>query len=344
MNNNQGEPIDVISAVVHDFERIKHQNGKLNESPKPLLINNLVIKLVSEMHDMYRQRPTKSRGKFETGDAALARKYLEQLEIGSLNFYDFSLKMAENLVVEANKASGSTGGHVFFCEFKADECHHILIALVNDRQAMALKQFDLSEVEYLDTHGVRFAGAIDVSKWRNNDERCVSFLKGSGDVADYFKSFLSCNTAISNLQDTKNLADASSQFISSIAENGEKLSESRRDEFLRRVDCVCRKLAETSQPIFLENFANELWPSNPAQFLAILTKPEFALSDGFIPHKKGLSNLIKFSGKSAHWELEFDRQALLSKEIVFNEDDSTLTLNNLPEELVKRLREEYSTK
>ena len=42
-------------------------------------------------------------------------------------------------------------------------------------------------------NALRVAGRIDLGAWQTGGERYISFLRGRGDVAQYFKLFLGCN-------------------------------------------------------------------------------------------------------------------------------------------------------
>ena len=92
-------------------------------------------------------------------------------------------------------------------------------------------------------------------------------------------------------------------------------------------------------PFEVQVFSNELWPASPAILVELLSDPKLELSDGFIPDRRVLKRLVKFSGKTKSWKIEFDRTALNEKQVLFNPDE-TLTITNVPEELKIRLRKE----
>lgn len=60
------------------------------------------------------------------------------------------------------------------------------------------------ESEMLDIEHLKYAGRIDLTAWQANELRHVSFLKGHGDVSQYFKDFLACNDALESKNETKN--------------------------------------------------------------------------------------------------------------------------------------------
>lgn len=338
----------VLHVVAHNLIKEKNTTKASTDlRQEELEITPLAQRLVDVLYTEYVRKASKSFGRFDgKEDHAPSQKYLRLYfkdtgQDDSLNFYDFSVKMMEALEEISKKVAPSTGGHVFFAHLRHDANDFLLIAVITDEQAIALtKAKDLEPVEHLNVRGFRFAGRVDLTAWVSGEERYVSFLKGTGDVADYFKSFLACDTAISALRDTQQLSIAVRSFAMSAELQGEKLTEIQREEFFRKVDSRCREMSEAGEPLILETFANEMWPTSPAHFLETLTAAEYKLSDGFVPNKRGLVTLVKFRGKSTFWTLEFEREALSSKQVIFNEEDQSLRLYGLPEELIKRLKEE----
>jgi len=119
------------------------------------------------------------------------------------------------------------------------------------------------------------------------------------------------------------------------------MSEEVKSEFLRKAYTICKGYADTDRPFELEPFSNELWPDNPEELIAAISESDKSISDGFVPDKRSLNRLVKFTGKSKHWRLDFDRLALETKEIQFDKEKGTLTITQLPAELLERMIKEY---
>jgi len=71
-----------------------------------------------------------------------------------------------------------------------------------------------------------------------------------------------------------------------------------------------------------------------------LTDPERKLNDGFVPDRRALSSLVKFKGKTSQWSVEFERDALSGGKVQYNAAENTLTLLDLPDDLIAQLRHE----
>nr|WP_233171963.1 nucleoid-associated protein [Dyella sp. ASV21] len=333
----------VRHVIVHTLKKEqKDATGAIDPRQEEMEVSELAQRLVDTLYVEYRKRHSKSHGKFDGDEEkspsqVYARHYLIDKEIA---FYEFSTAMAK-LLCDKTARTAATGGHIFIAHVDHDSVEYVLIALITEEQAIALSAGkNLRPAEYLNLKGFRFAGRIDATAWNAGAERYVSFLKGTKNVADYFKAFLACDTAISNLLDTQHLTESMRRFVLSVEVEGSPLTEAQRDSLLRKVDAECRRMADDSIPLNITEFSRAMWPSDPDAFADSITQSGFEINDGFVPHKSGLRGLVSFRGKSAHWTLEFDRRALLSKDIVYNDSDRSITLKGLPLDLIEKLREE----
>ncbi|MCK2183636.1 nucleoid-associated protein [Halomonas getboli] len=341
---------DLHHLITHELRKDKHVSENVTVKPrsKPLAKTKLAQKLVDQLYEIYSSKPSKSFGYFngkveENRSQVYVKRYFVDRE---LDFKTFSVKMAHALAAEARRSSASTGGHVFVAQFSHAKKDYLLVAIINDEYAIALNEEEdrgdeLEEVGFLNLKGLRFAGQINVTAWRNEEDRYLSFLKGTGDVADYFKRFLACDSSISNLNDTQSLTSVVEKFASTVKVDGEPLSDQQRDDFFKKVDEYCRAMADESLELHLEEFSNVVWPREPEALKTALAESETPISDGFVPNKRGLFGLVKFRGKSQHWILSFDREAIAAGNIQLLEDNS-IKLSDVPPHLIESLRRETS--
>ncbi|MGY4428251.1 nucleoid-associated protein YejK [Bradyrhizobium sp. F1.13.1] len=209
-----------------------------------------------------------------------------------------------------------------------------MIAIVNDKLGAALTDdYEVSDAMTLDLDGFRFAGRINLTAWSNAEERYVGFLKGKGDVAEYFKEFLGCDTTVQDREDTNALVAALKHFADSQSMVG-----AVRDEFLARAKAICDVSAKKREQLQLTAFSNELFPSEPDLLLSILTDDARKINDGFIPDRKALATLVKFKAKTSFWSVEFEREAITHGKVRYNEKSNSLTLSDIPAELAEELK------
>lgn len=332
---------NVKHAIVHTMV-VQGASAHLDPREEELEITELAQQLVDTLYSVYRSRAAKSHGKFN-GDVERAPSQLHAksyLLDGNGEFCGFTKHMAK-LLCDKVQGVAATSGHVFFAHIEGDGREFLLIAIVTDEIDIALNSDkELKKAEHLDLKGFRFAGRIDVTAWRENTERYVSFLKGTKDVSNYFMAFLGCDTAIPNLADTQHLTKTLRGFASNATIDDQPLTDEARDQWLWQVDAHCRKMSDNGEPLNIEVFCNQLWPSKPSALVSAIVESEYPVSDGFVLNKRGLQNLVHFRGKSDHWELKFDREALSKGKVHYNADDETITLRGVPVDLIERLKRE----
>ena len=326
----------IIAVIVHDL--IKVGTLSVDERVDILPVTATVQRLVDQLVSEYAKRSGKSHGRFmDDEDNYPIQKYIrEYYTEGTSNFFELSQVMMKTLCTKAS-GTAATGGHVFIVHILHDELNYLIVAILTDELGAALTAGkDLTDNIHLDIKGFRFAGRIDMTNWQSGGERYLSFLKGRKQdrVSDYFKAFLGCDNSMVAATETATLLTALESFVVQ-----QEMDEVAKNDFLTKAFYICTRLASDDEPIDIQEFANELWPSEPEQLVAVLSAPDLKLCEGFVPDKRTLRRLVKFFGKTPLWKIEFERTALNQGQIVFNNDE-TLTINNLPEELKDRLRKE----
>lgn len=333
---------EIVNVIVHSLNKVG--GGFLVDDRKEVLeIGVTVQRLIDQLAKIYAAKTGKSHGRFEDDvDNYPISKFLESYyTTGVSDFVGTTLQMVENLKKSA-QGTASTGGHVFFAHFKrvADQTHYFIVAILNDELGAALnKSKEVVDALHLDIKGFRLAGRVNLTSWAGGGDKYLSFIKGRGQdkVSEFFKLFLGCNNSVAAVVETQKLGAALETFAQS-----KEMTEEQREDFLRNAYTVCKRYADKDIPFELEAFANELWPDNPEELSGSFERSGLDISDGFIPDKRSLRTLVKFSGGSKNWRIIFDRAALSNDEIEFNIETETLVIKKLPEELLARLRVEVS--
>ncbi|MCO7573369.1 nucleoid-associated protein [Pseudomonas chlororaphis] len=333
---------EIINVIVHSLNKV--DGGFIVDDRKKVLeVGVAVQRLIDQLAKIYSGKTGKSHGRFEDDvDNYPISRFLETYyKTGTSDFVTTTFQMAENLKKSA-QGTASTGGHVFFAHFKkvADQTHYFIVAILNDELGAALnKSKEVVDALHLDIKGFRLAGRINLTSWADGADKYLSFIKGRGQdkVSEFFKLFLGCNNSIAAVVETQKLGTVLEAFAQS-----KEMTEEQREDFLKNAYTVCKRYADKDTPFELEAFANELWPDNPEELSSSFEESGLDISDGFIPDKRSLRSLVKFSGGTKNWRISFDRAALSNDEIEFNVESETLVIKNLPEELLARLRVEVS--
>lgn len=333
-------PNNIRRLAVHDLSRA--QGGlQFARGNDDLPINDTTQRIVDELDDMYGKRSSKAHGQFsEDRDNYPAAGYFETYIApqGGGDFAALTELLMNTLVAKARGVPNAGAGHVFFAHFERDGRELVLIAIVTEKVGAALtRQFNALEVVHLDLEGYRFAGRVDLTGWQAGDERYVGFLRGRGEVAEYFKEFLGCVSSVSDKASTQELVSALQDFALD-----QDMDAAGRDAFLSRAKDILDRSARSNEQVEFRVLANELVPGEPELLTDYLGAADRRLGDGFVPNNRVLNTLVKFKARTPNWSIEIDRSAFRDGDIVFDPGVNSLTITRLPAELSAKLRAEFA--
>jgi len=330
-------PNNIINVAVHDLRRTE-AGFDIVPGRDELPVNPTTQRVVDDLHELYRRRSSKSHGRFSEDQINYpTQTHLRAYVAGNPpDFPGLTSSLMTTLQVQARRRPNAAGGHVFFAHFECDGRQFLLVAIVNDKLGAALtRDLEVREVRHLDMDGFRFAGRISLSGWAAGEQRYIGFLRGKGDVSEYFKEFLGCDTTVADRQDTLDLVAVIRQFADDQGMEG-----ADKDAFLGRAKAICERSSRNREELEFEAFANELVPNDPVSLLDILSDPDRGLNDRFIPNRQALGSLVKFKARTSLWSVEFEREALRGGNIVYDREANSLTILNLPAALSAELQAE----
>lgn len=334
---------NLIHAVIHKLEKESSSPSRIVEAVACLDVSEEPLQaLVNQVHDVYSGRESKSYGKFDPNLTPVsAEPHLRGLRDNqAADFLEISKQLMLVLKDKSDGENFSTGGHVLIAESTSSSVRWVVVVILNNKAGTTINErLQVVRAPHLDVDGIRFAGRVNMTSWREgNTERYISFLKGKrNDVSQYFQRFLGCSTVQKDLDDTRNLVKAVKTFASA-----KNLNETERENLLKEVYRFADERATAKEPLSLAELANRVWSAEPEALKDAFAMADPPISDGFMPKKRGLDGLTRFSAKAAKWKLEFERDAVQDHTIYFDPDNQTITIRNLPAEVVENFRAEFS--
>ncbi len=326
----------ITDVIVHKLLKESGQRtAALELRQAPLPVTATVQRLIDELYRQYAIRTSKGFGKFEADDSEYpVQRYLRAHLQDGTPFLALSNQLMAHLQTRAANESFATGGYVLIAKIDSGGHQFLLCAIVTEVIGTAITAgLDVIDSVHLDMNQLRVAGRVDLTTWLAGGERYISFLKGrSTDVSSYFKLFLGCNDVHAPLEESQKLVDALNDFAEQ-----QQLTPEARDAMFSLAHGYLTGLSKNMEPVELEAFSNHMWPSDPQVLRDVLTEPERAISDGFVPDRRALSRLVKFEGKSQYWQLKVDRQGIRNQDVCYDEQNDRIILNNIPEQLRKAL-------
>ncbi len=331
-------PNYIQNLIVHKLNKEAHGTASIELAPSQVEVTDSAQRLIDQFHRLYSERPGKGYGQFEPDQNNFPMsRYVGDFFINqTIDFYTLSELMLEHLEARAGSEQLATGGYVLIAYINNSTNNFLLVAIVTEVIGTAITEgLEIIDSAHLDLNNLRVAGRVDVSAWQNGAERYISFLKGRGEVANYFKQFLGCNDVLIALAETQKLVKGLEDFSSA-----KNLLPEARDQLFLNSFTYLQELSRENTVLSLEVFSNRVWPENPSELYTLLANEELQLSDGFIPDRRAIKGLMKFKASTANWKVEFDRRGLRNGDIAFNREANTLVLSNIPASLRNELLEE----
>lgn len=176
----------IVDTAVNNI--VFHRIIKTDEGFRPALRDNpnemspTMQKVVNLLIGEYGKRTGKAHGHFEEDQENYpVQSYLQAHFIDkNIDFITMTSSMMLTLCAKA-KGTAATAGGVIFAHTKTDTEEHVIVAIVTEEWGAGLKDgLEVEGAEYLDLKGFRFAGRVNITEWKNQGEKYLSFLKGKG--------------------------------------------------------------------------------------------------------------------------------------------------------------------
>ena len=323
----------ITHLISHQIIKEPHGPVSLRLSSKEIAPTPAAQRLTDQLVQLYVQKMGKGFGRFEEDTESFPMQGLIRQHLDGQDFYSISCQMVQHLQSRLEQEPLASGGYVIIARIKSDGSDFLLFTILSEVMGTMLNdELDVADSIYLDTANLKVAGKIDLQAWQNGAERYISFLRGRGDVAAYFKSFLGCNDIVVALRETQKLVQGLGQFAEE-----QHLQPEERDQLFERAHQYLDELGNASCQVTLEQVAEQAWPDAPQQLQNVFTNEDLALTNGFVPDRRAIKPLRTFKTKAPHWKLEFDRSSLRSGAVHYNPENDTLVLSNIPEEMRKEL-------
>ena len=328
--------IPPLQLIIHKLCKEPHGSARLELRAAELDIGPVSRRLVETLCDLYAARAGKGYGKFEEDEVQfpVPRLLRQHVIDGDIDFCTLTRHMMEHLLTLVQSESLAGGGYVIFTRMRQSaDSDFLLIAIIAEALGSAMTgDLDMVDSPYLDLANLRVAGRIDLAAWQGDAGRYISFLKGRGDVAQYFKSFLGCNDVVAALKETQKLIRGLEQFA-----EVQHLEPEARGQLFEGAHALLDEMGENDLPWSVDAVVEHLCPESPEALRAVLTDENLNLSGGFIPDRRAIRPLLRFKAAAPNWKLEFNRSSLRSGDVIYNHKNDTIVLSNIPDELKREL-------
>lgn len=331
--------MEIAEAIVHRFEKERHQPSVAFMRHDPLPLEKNLIGLVDGIRGVFNRTVSRGYGTFHEDtmaypfSAALTRYLSERSGITP-----FSLGLKISYQKSLDGAPLSTGGYLFFTQYEEGGQDFFMVASLKLRDGTGIddETLSISKTVNLDIDHLHEAARINLTSWKAGKETYITFVKrerGTKDksATDYFRDFLGVTEITESKEQTKLLIQAVQKYCEDRSLDGDTSREMRS-----RVHGYCTECTKEKKGMSLEALSMRLNDQKPDDFSSFLTENAIELSDGFEPSSSVYRSLRRYRIKDSRLTLDFE-ESILGDRVIWDGKSKSLTIKDLPTEIIARL-------
>lgn len=328
------ENLEIQSIVIHRIEKTVGEKSKLHLRKEVLPIDPMSLGFMFEVNRAYEKRSARKYGIFDVNAAFYPfQTCLDGYLKGENEFVNFTHQAMELYKQKIDLRSLATGGYVIFAHYFYKDSGNFLVIALNNKIGYAIDDTTLSISKRinLDFDNIDLANKVDINLWNNQEENYLSFIKGKKNISEYFLEFIGCTTNISPREETTKLVNIVSDFLNSLGLNFEQ-----KQEVKSRILSYCGEKLKKDEEIEIKAIANLINPEDPDSFYNYATDEERRLNDSFFVDNSPLKRLKTVAYRGRDFLISFSEEALINS-ITYDEEENTLTINNVPDALKQEI-------
>lgn len=329
----------IIEAIVHRFEKERHNPSSAHMRDSPLPVEQDLIDLVENIRGVFNRNVSRGYGAFHKN--AIAYPFSGQLTEylsppGSIASFTRGLQVGYQKSIDG--AQLSTGGYLFFAHYEEADHAFMLVVSLKLRAGTGIDDntLTINKTVNFDIEHLHEAARINLTDWQTGGERYLTFIKrqrGDKDksATDYFREFLGVTEITESTEQTKLIIQAVQKYC-----EDQKFEPDTAREVRSRVHAYFVECNKENKGVSLAALSMRLNDQKPDDFSTYLTENNIELSDGFEPNSRVYRALRRYRIKDSKLTLDFE-ESILGSRVVWDPENKLLIIRDLPKELIERL-------
>lgn len=291
--------------------------------------------LVAELHRVFHSKAGKGFGSFKSDSEF--QNWLQQLQSGEKNFYDFSVQCGHRLKDELAKYPFADEGIFVVAAYQSLATEYLMIGIIPSKQSMKVTEgLDISATDYLDLSKMDIVARIDLTSFQTDKEsnRYLSYIKGrvGRKVADFFLDFLQADVGLDVKQQNQVLMQAVQDFCAD-----SKLEKEDAIQYKKQVYDYCNEQIKSGDEVEVRELSGELPATQDGTSFIDFTKEQgYELEDSFPADRGTVRKLTKYVGAGGGLNVSFDSM-LMGERVFYDPETDTLTIKGTPPNLRDQL-------
>lgn len=327
--------MSVKHAIVHQLFR-NSTTAALNLREEELPASDHLTQLMTQTKTAFYNRSSKQYGQFAE-EAGQFKALTQQWQSRSVSFSTLTAHLMKQLQLDIEQQELDIDGHWFFAHEELESSENLWFFHLKHKEGLMLTQaMDFSDARMIDFAKLGFGGYVDLTAMAANEQKYLTVSFGFGD-----RALQSALLDFVNFVDTINTAVDTERFLEIVQAYSETLPQEKGSNYRKKAIEYCTeqdKLGETvvadEISVVLKDEVGTEGPQNLATYMET-TQPEAKRE--FIPNRSSLKKFQRYTGKSKEVSISFSNE-ILGKNVNFDPASESLTITNLPANLLKQLK------
>lgn len=339
--------MEIKNIIIHEVSKNDNSTMQSKFRNQPNAINEHAINLSQKLSGLFNKSGLSS-GSFAKGiNPNDPKPFFEQLLSTNFtdnsfpSFVEFTQSASRHFEDKLRSTPAAKGGYLWFNHYTHNNENFLSIVLLRNKDGLQLStDLSLDTIKELDLDTLHMAARINLTKWQSGESnKFISFKIGQKvkDVTDYFSNFIGCEEFTQAKFDTKNLNNAILEYCRFHNFNRETTEEARQI-----VQKHCIQLLFEEKPASIIRLSNLLDshynPEIGNKYLEICQSEPYNLTNEFALDRSTVKGFSRIRGSSLKLSISFESE-LLNKSVFFDRSNKSLTINELPEDLILQLEE-----
>lgn len=330
----------IKKLVIHNVDKELKQSAKLYISDELIDVSEEKTKnLINDLYSFFTR--SIKYGIFDHNETStFSTEFAELVKNNSLSnpdFLAFSKAVLNDLKVRMDSISQSKGGYIVFVELSNMNDDYIVVFVVRDKTGRNFKfknhRIEIEEVIHVDTNKLAMACRINLSAYKSQEERYLSFLSTTQeDASQYFIKWVGAIAQKKSTEDTRNLRAIINRIGLPKDENGQEIP---REKLRQCVYELCTKTYTNT--VNLRTLAEELW--HDADYLTRYAEENnIKINDQFDIDRDEIKKLNGYSVTGDSIKLAFPSEYMGKKVRFDKNNDDVIIIES--KKLAERLKDE----
>lgn len=330
----------VKNIIVHNIKKEQAKKdmpppiATLEKADSPLdKSNTTVIAFSEKLASTYFDRKSRFSTLFKEADAIPRfQEQLDKLLKEEYNFLKYSRVMADDLKEEMDGERMSTGGYLIVMEYTSTANNdYLFIALLNNKVEYSINDtLDLDKFLTLNIDKMAMASVLNLTKYSNEKDNYLTFLKGLREIPDYFIKFMGADK-----DKKRDLKSQTRHWLEAIATylKDEGTEDKSVEIIIQDLINTVKDLKKKETILTAETIANIIEPSDPEKFIDYVfdeekdfqINSEIETLDTTILRSYGI---VKYENKEKDFLLKFPARAV-GNSIIIDKENGTITIKDI---------------